>query len=46
MQDFVASILHNRAPSISGVEALKPLQIILAIYQAARENREVQLSAL
>jgi UDP-N-acetyl-2-amino-2-deoxyglucuronate dehydrogenase len=46
MQDFVAAIRENRAPAISGENALKPLQIILAIYQAARENREVQLSAL
>lgn len=41
--DFVTALRENREPLVNGEEARKPLEIILAIYQAARENREVKL---
>ncbi len=42
--DFAAAILEDRDPAITGRAALNPLEIILAIYQSAAENREVKLS--
>jgi UDP-N-acetyl-2-amino-2-deoxyglucuronate dehydrogenase len=42
--DFLAAIQENRDPAITGRDALRPLEIILAIYRSAAENREVKLS--
>jgi UDP-N-acetyl-2-amino-2-deoxyglucuronate dehydrogenase len=44
--DFTAAILENRDPAITGRDALRPLEIILAIYRSAAENREVRLDEL
>jgi UDP-N-acetyl-2-amino-2-deoxyglucuronate dehydrogenase len=41
--DFAAAILEDRAPAVTGRDALLPLEIILAIYRSAAENREVRL---
>jgi predicted dehydrogenase len=42
--DFVAAIVENREPTITGRNALRPLEIILAIYRSAAEKREIKLS--
>ncbi|HEX2910716.1 MAG TPA: Gfo/Idh/MocA family oxidoreductase [Chloroflexia bacterium] len=41
--DMVAAIREGREPAITGEAARKPLEIIQAIYQSARENREIFL---
>jgi predicted dehydrogenase len=41
--DFTAAILEDRDPAITGRDALRPLEIILAIYRSAAENREVRM---
>ncbi|MEH7379251.1 Gfo/Idh/MocA family oxidoreductase [Bacillus sp. JJ1533] len=41
--DVVQAILENRKPLVSGEEAKKSLELILAIYQSAREGRPVKL---
>ncbi len=42
--DFVAAIVEGRDPAITGRAALRPLEIILAIYRSAAENREIKLT--
>jgi UDP-N-acetyl-2-amino-2-deoxyglucuronate dehydrogenase len=42
--DFVAAIRDNRPPAITGQDALRPLELILAIYRAAKSNCEVFLN--
>ncbi|MDR4887602.1 Gfo/Idh/MocA family oxidoreductase [Fredinandcohnia sp. QZ13] len=41
--DVVQAILENREPLVTGEEAKKSLELILAIYQSAREGRPVKL---
>ncbi len=41
--DLLEAIQTGRPPTITGEEARKPLELILAIYQSAREGREVSL---
>jgi len=41
--DFLQAITDDRDPLITGEEARKPLEIILAVYQSARTGREVAL---
>jgi len=41
--DFAEAVLNDRAPAVTGRDALLPLEIILAIYRSAAENREVKL---
>lgn len=41
--DMVAALREGRDPAITGEDGRKPLQIIQAIYQSARENREIFL---
>lgn len=41
--DFVTAIQEGRDPAITGREALRPLEIILAIYRSAREKQEIIL---
>ncbi|MEH7235727.1 Gfo/Idh/MocA family protein [Bacillus sp. JJ1562] len=41
--DVVQAILENRTPLVTGEEAKKSLELILAIYQSAREGRPVKL---
>ena len=42
-QDFIDSILNNTPPPVTGHDGLKSVEIALAIYQSARENRAVTL---
>ncbi|HXM57489.1 MAG TPA: Gfo/Idh/MocA family oxidoreductase [Candidatus Dormibacteraeota bacterium] len=41
--DLLDAIETGRQPLISGEEARKPLELILAVYRSAREGREVSL---
>jgi len=41
--DFLESIEAGRPPLVTGEEARKPLELILAVYLSAREGREVPL---
>lgn len=41
--DLLESIETGRPPMITGEEARKPLELILAVYRSAREGREVSL---
>ncbi len=43
MIDLLAAIEEDRDPAITGEEARKPLEVILAIYESARTGREVRL---
>jgi predicted dehydrogenase len=41
--DLIAAIREDRDPAIPGEAARRPLELILAIYQSAREGREILL---
>ena len=41
--DLLDAIETGRPPAITGEEARKPLEVILAVYRSAREGREVSL---
>lgn len=43
LADFVEALREGRAPLVDGREARKPVEIILAIYRASRENAVVHL---
>jgi UDP-N-acetyl-2-amino-2-deoxyglucuronate dehydrogenase len=43
IEDLVEALENNCEPAISGREGLKAIEIILAIYQSAREKRLVEL---
>ena len=42
--DMVAALRENREPAITGEDGRKPLEIIQAVYQSAREGREIFLT--
>lgn len=42
-EDFVEALETGRQPFVNGVEARKAVEIILAIYQSAREGRQIAL---
>ena len=44
MRDFVAMIAEGRAPSISGRDGLKALEVALAAYQSAASGEPVRLA--
>jgi UDP-N-acetyl-2-amino-2-deoxyglucuronate dehydrogenase len=43
LKDMIDSIKENRDPKITGEEGVKPLSIILAIYEASRTGKPVKL---
>jgi UDP-N-acetyl-2-amino-2-deoxyglucuronate dehydrogenase len=43
LADFLAALDEGREPPLSGEEARRPLEIILAVYESARTGREVTL---
>lgn len=43
IQDFVQAVEEGREPMIPPEEARKSVDVILAIYQSSRENREIKL---
>jgi UDP-N-acetyl-2-amino-2-deoxyglucuronate dehydrogenase len=43
IQDFLQAVRDDRAPAVTGAEAKKALEIILAIYESSRVGRVVQL---
>ncbi len=43
LTDLIAAVETGRDPAITGEEARKPLEIILAVYESARSGREVLL---
>lgn len=44
VEDFVAAIRENRPPAVPLAEAMKTNILLDAVYQSARENREVALT--
>ena len=44
--DVMEAIRADREPSVSGEEGLKPLKIILAIYESSRTGKPVQLDEM
>ncbi|WP_449539055.1 Gfo/Idh/MocA family protein [Ferdinandcohnia sp. Marseille-Q9671] len=42
-EDVVQAIIENRKPLVTGLEAKKSLELVLAMYQSAREGRPVKL---
>jgi UDP-N-acetyl-2-amino-2-deoxyglucuronate dehydrogenase len=43
LADLLDAIEHDREPLLSGEEARKPLEIILAVYESARAGHEIRL---
>ena len=43
VEDFCGAILNNRQPFVTGEEARKTLELVLAIYRSHRLKREVQV---
>jgi UDP-N-acetyl-2-amino-2-deoxyglucuronate dehydrogenase len=43
IQDFLRAILDQRPPAVTGAEAVKSLEIILAIYESSRTGQPVRL---
>lgn len=43
IQDFLQAVRDDRAPAVTGAEAKKALEIILAIYESSRSGRVVTL---
>lgn len=43
VQDFLRAILEDRAPSVTGLEGRKVVELITAIYQSSNENRPIRL---
>jgi len=41
IEDMITAIKQDREPSVNGIEGRKSVEIISAIYQSARENKEV-----
>lgn len=44
--DMINAIKEDREPLVNGEEGLKPLQIILAIYESARTGQSIQIENL
>jgi UDP-N-acetyl-2-amino-2-deoxyglucuronate dehydrogenase len=44
IEDFVGAIREDRAPVVDGPEALKALEIVLAVYRSAELGRPVELA--
>jgi UDP-N-acetyl-2-amino-2-deoxyglucuronate dehydrogenase len=43
LEDFVAAVRDGRAPAVDGREALKALEIVLAVYRSAETGQAVDL---
>jgi len=43
VQDFLHAILEDRAPSVTGLEGRKVVELITAIYQSSNESRSIRL---
>ncbi|MBL1112978.1 Gfo/Idh/MocA family oxidoreductase [Streptomyces sp. 110] len=43
IDDFVDAVVHGREPLVTGREARKALEIVLAVYESARTGRPVHL---
>ncbi|WP_211278992.1 Gfo/Idh/MocA family protein [Sutcliffiella halmapala] len=43
IEDMIQAVLENREPLVNGEEGLKPLEVILAIYESARTGKSVSL---
>lgn len=44
IDDMISAVLENKTPMISGESARKAVELILAIYESAKTNKEVFLS--
>ena len=45
IDDFIAAVVEGREPAVTGREARKALEIVLAVYESARTGRPVALDA-
>lgn len=45
-KDFIEAIEENREPKVNGLEAIKPLKVILAIYQSSKIGEQVQIDEI
>ncbi len=45
VEDFVNAVIEGKPAPISGADGLKCLWVVLAVYQAGREGRIVELVA-
>ena len=43
IQEFLRAVLEDREPAVTGAEARKSLEIILAIYESSRSGQVVRL---
>jgi UDP-N-acetyl-2-amino-2-deoxyglucuronate dehydrogenase len=44
IEDFVDAVRSGRAPMVDGVEGLRALAVVLAVYQSSREGRPVPVA--
>lgn len=42
-RDFVSAISHNRTPAVDGLEGRRSVEIVVAIYKAAKSGKTVKL---
>lgn len=45
IEDFVHAIVEDRAPAVSGRDARRALEIVLAIYESSRTGQPVSLTS-
>jgi len=45
IEDFVRAVIDDRDPVVTGREARKPLEIVLAIYESSRTGHTIRLAA-
>lgn len=43
IKDMIESVLKNREPRTDGIEGYESLKLVLAIYESARNNKEVKI---
>jgi predicted dehydrogenase len=45
-KDLIEAIEENREPKVNGIEAIKPLKVIMAIYQSSKIGEQVQIDEI
>jgi UDP-N-acetyl-2-amino-2-deoxyglucuronate dehydrogenase len=46
IEDFVDAVRNGCAPMVDGVEGMRALAIVLAVYQSSREGRPVPVAEI